>query len=399
MEKSRSPFYPEMPVPPEEFVGRKDVIDRIRARGLGQVAAGRSYSLFLEGEYGFGKTSLAQYVMRLAAAPAEEGGYNLLPLYVSIGGCATREDLAQYVLRAATTLSGTWQALREFLGRFINQVTLFGVVSVNPSAVRETAPDLATPDALLGFLANLRRTSSTGGVVLVFDEINGVASSDWFSQFIKSLADTNSVQGYLPLLLVLCGTPDRRRQMIARHRPIERIWDPITVDAVDAADVREYLLKAFRSVEIRVADAALEMMTFYSGGHPRVMHIIGDVAFWQDKDGVIDEDDAIQALTDAADEVGRKFVDRQIVDELHSETYRSILAVVGQRILKRGFGEGFTRRDMLAQLADPRLERNFDNFVQRMRALGAIAVVARGEYRFSLPIIEAYVAMRAHPAE
>lgn len=64
-----------------------------------------------------------------------------------------------------------------------------------------------------------------------------------------------------------------------------------------------------------MTDGAVRMMTFYSAGHPRVMHIIGDVAFWQDEDGVVDEEDTTRAIADSADEVGRKFVDRQVVDE------------------------------------------------------------------------------------
>lgn len=340
MEKSKSPFYPEMPVPPEEFVGRRAVIDRIRERGLGQVAAGRPCSIFLEGDYGFGKTSLAQYIMRLATADAGENGgsYGLLPLYVSVGGCQTRIDVAEYVLRSAAALGGHFQSLRDFLASYISSVTLFGVVTVDPTAAKRTAPDLATPDALLGFFANLRRKTGTRGVLLVLDEINGIANTDWFAPFIKSLTDVNAVGAILPLLMVLCGTPERRRQMIANHRAIERIWDPLTIDVVDAADVREYLGRAFQSVGIRISGPALDMFTFYSGGHPRVMHIIGDVAFWQDEDGLIDEEDAIRAIADATDEVGRKFVDRQIVDELHSQTYREILNVVGKRILDRGFG-------------------------------------------------------------
>gem|GEM_PF-5213426 len=114
-----------------------------------------------------------------------------------------------------------------------------GVGTVDAAAAQEASPDLATPDALLGFLANLQGHAGTGALVLVLDEIHGIANTDWFPRFIKSVVDANAVHGYLPLLTVLCGTPDRRRQMIAHHRPIERIWDPVTVDVVDPQDVTE----------------------------------------------------------------------------------------------------------------------------------------------------------------
>jgi hypothetical protein len=316
---------------------------------------------------------------------------------VSLGGCQTREDLAEFILRAAVSLSGTWEQLRAFLSKFVSSITLFGVVEVNTSETRDSAPDLATPDALLGFLANLQRRSGTRGVALVFDEINGIANTEWFPQFVKSLVDTNAITQHVPLLLMFCGVPERRQQMIRNHKPIERIWDPISVDVVDKEDIEQYLVKAFSSVRVAISPDAVDLITFYSGGHPRIMHIIGDVAFWQDSDERIDEDDALRALKGAADEVGAKFVDRQVLDELHSATYKRILQVVGKRILDNGFGAGFTRKDVLQQLKDPKLERNLDNFLHKLRELKAVVSSERGAYRFSLPIIEAYIAMLSVP--
>ena len=59
--KSRSPFYPGQPVSIELFVGRMKEISRIE-RAASQVALRKPQSVFITGEYGIGKTSLAQTV-------------------------------------------------------------------------------------------------------------------------------------------------------------------------------------------------------------------------------------------------------------------------------------------------------------------------------------------------
>jgi DNA-binding NtrC family response regulator len=59
--KGRSPFYPDQPVPVEWFRGRKEQIQHILQRGVGQVAAGKPVTMFVEGEYGIGKSSIAAF--------------------------------------------------------------------------------------------------------------------------------------------------------------------------------------------------------------------------------------------------------------------------------------------------------------------------------------------------
>lgn len=247
-----------MPVPPEAFVGRETQIREIQARGLQPMRAGRSSTLFLEGEYGFGKTSLARYVMGLAVLAPEQDGYGLFTLYVSLGGCSSLAQFAEYVLRAAAMLSGPVERIRDFVSKFVSSTSLFGVVDVNTQALTRTAPDIATPDAMLGFLRNLLAQSGHRGLVLCLDEINGIADQPWFPQFVKSLVESNAVNGRLPLLLMLCGTPDRRRQMIEKHQPVERIWHPLELDIVDHGAIRKYLTRAFSSVGIRVTDEPLQ---------------------------------------------------------------------------------------------------------------------------------------------
>jgi Cdc6-like AAA superfamily ATPase len=78
--KGRSPFYPGHPIPPESFTGRDAQIKRIKSRGVNQVANGKPAAIFIQGEYGIGKSSIANYVR--AIAEMESG---LHGIYVTLG--------------------------------------------------------------------------------------------------------------------------------------------------------------------------------------------------------------------------------------------------------------------------------------------------------------------------
>ncbi len=65
------------------------------------------------------------------------------------------------------------------------------------------------------------------------------------------------------------------------------------------------------------------------------MHLIGNAAFWRDKDGTIDAEDVDQAMIDAADEVLRHHINPQVHRALQSSRdYRSIL----NKIVRRAAG-------------------------------------------------------------
>jgi hypothetical protein len=233
--KGRSPFYPGQPVPVELFVGRTKQINRILQRGVGQVAAGKPVAIFVQGEYGIGKSSIAQYVQAAAQVGRQED--SLYGIYATLGGAKTIQDVAAIVLEA-TLQAGAYEhtkseKIRDWLGKYIGEQSLFGV-KVNLTALKEDAPALSTPFGMLRFLGEtLERLKGTGtkGLFLVLDEINGITADPQFAQFIKGLVDANAASPQpLPLLLMLCGVEERRRDMIGAHQSVDRIFDIIDIE-------------------------------------------------------------------------------------------------------------------------------------------------------------------------
>jgi hypothetical protein len=389
-EKGQSPFYPGQPVPVELFVGRAGEVERIR-RAARQVAAGKPQAIFISGEYGIGKSSLARFVR--FTAEREPG---LLGFHVLLGTSHTLEEVAQATVRTvlqapAGRSAKVAEGLRNFLADYIGEQTLFGV-TLRLDKLKKDAPDLSR-----GYLPLLRSLFDKGresykGLILVLDEINGISAEESFAFFLKDLVDSNALsEKPLPLLLLLCGTEERRRQLIERHRPIERIFEVAHIDPMSATESREFFSRAFGSVQMEVTDEAMEILCRYSGGLPKLMHLLGDAAYWIAPGTQVDADVAVQSTWAAAEDVGRKFVDLQVYRALRSQDYRRIL----KKLARADFDLAF-RKSEIAQGLSQEERQKLDNFLQRMKKLGVLTPgEERGEYVFCDRLTRLYLLMES----
>lgn len=386
--KGRSPFYPGQPVPVDLFAGRSLQIERILTRGAGQAAAGKPVAMFIQGEYGIGKSSIAGFVQWRA-----EIDHGLHGIYAPLGGAKNLADVATAVL-LATIRSGAFdpkraEKVKDWLAKYIGNQTLFGF-SINAEALKQDAPDLSTLFGMSGFLSEAgKRLQDTGvkGIFLVLDEINGITASPEFAHFIKGLVDTNAVSKEpLPLLLMLCGIEERRREMIQKHEPIARIFDVVEIEAMSEDEMRDFFQRAFASVQMNVEPDAMDMLIHYSAGFPKIMHLVGDTVYWIDKDGVVDKSDAINAVVLAADEVGKKYVDQQVYKALRSDIYRSILGKIA-----KVNSMNFLKADVISDLTTEE-KKNFNNFLQKMKSLKVLrSGDVQGEYVFNVRMVRLYI--------
>ena len=385
--KGKSPFYPGQPVPVELFVGRISQIDRIMTRGVIQVAAGKPVALYVQGEYGIGKSSIAGYVQWLAE---RENGLHCI--YVSLGAAHTLEDVGVAVLEA-TVRSGAFdpkraEKIRDWLAKYIGEQSLFGL-TIHTEALKKDAPAIAS--GMLPFLAQAferLREAGVKGIFLVMDEINGVTANPKFAHFIKGLVDTNAMSREpLPLLLMLCGVEERRREMIRHHQPVDRIFDVVEVEAMNKLEMEEFFRRAFDSVQMSVNEDAMKSMIHWSAGFPKIMHLVGDAAYWIDKDGIVDHDDAIEAVLAAAEDVGKKYVDQQVYKALRSTDYHSIL----RKVAKTGLDMTFQRSEIAKGLTEAE-RRKLPNFLRKMRTLNVIrSGDIQGEYVFNVRMVRVYI--------
>lgn len=387
-----SPFTPGKPVPVEYFIARSKEIERLE-RAIRQTSSGRNENIFITGERGIGKSSLAGFIRYLA-----EKEYDFIGAHCFLGGVRDLEGMIRVIfqrLLQETSDRSIFDSLKNVFGKYIKGITLFGV------GIEFTTDRSELRTLLDNFLPVMRKVNETikdhkKGMMLILDDLNGISDLSEFAQFLKSFVDELATSRYsLPLLIILVGIPERRENLI-RHQPsVARIFDIIDLSPMNEDESKEFFNNMFNKQNISLTSQALSLMVNLSGGFPMLMHEVGDAVFWLDTDNCIDENDAKRGILEAAANVGRKYLDPQVYRALRSETYRSIL----RRIGKLPLGASFQRKDVLEKVPDKE-RKIFDNFLRRIKSLGIISETEmRGEYRFVTQLYHLYVRLEALRAE
>ena len=329
--KDSSPFYSGRPLPHDLFTGRDEQI-ALMERTLRQVSAGKQQAVFLTGEFGIGKSSFAHATRYIA-----ETKYNLIGIHVFLGGAKTIDDLSERTLESAIVTEAyrpkATERIRGMLSKYVGKQALFGV-NINFDALKKDAPGLSR--GFLPFLKELYKRSQPDGVkgvYLILDEINGITKNPDFAHFIKTFVDSNALsKDPLPVLLLLCGIKERREEMIAHHRPVDRIFDIIDLRTMSGEEANQFFSRTFTKAGCSVNQKALDLMYDYSQGHPKAMNIIGDNVFWKTPSTNIDVAAAISGIYAAAEEIGRKFIDSQVLNTIESKDYQNILRKISKSI-------------------------------------------------------------------
>ncbi|MEW6745738.1 MAG: AAA family ATPase [Planctomycetota bacterium] len=391
MKKEYSPFTPGLPVPLEFFVGRTREIQNIVASTRKAFELKTIERLFITGERGIGKSSLGK-----AALTVAERDLGALGLHVFLGGVDTPEEMVRRIFEKLLRESAEkpWHSkIKEFLGNHVRQLDIFGL-TVEFSASRDVL-ERAVSDFLPALKNLLKKIGGEKrGVLLMLDDLNGLATSARFANWLKSMVDELAVsRQQIPISLVLIGLPERRRQLIERQPSLDRVFDVIEIRRFSEQETKEFFHRAFSQVGVSVQPEAHAHLWRLSGGYPVFLHELGDAIFDVDQDGLIDPSDALGGSFHAAEEIGRKYIEPKVLAAIRSEHYQQIL----RKIAKRPFEHRFTRKDAAAGLT-PDEAKVFDNFLRRMEKLSVIRKDKEhgpGSYEFTSELLYQFFWLQA----
>ncbi len=383
--KEYSPFTPGNPVPKEFFVGREKQINEI-LRYAKQSTTGKIENVFLSGERGIGKSSLASF---LCYYLREEE--NFLGIHVLLGGVDSLNELARRVFENIYKVSNKkqwFEKISSYFGNYVEKVGIFGIdVTFNPTSKSLSEIVKNFPTALHNITEKIRNDKKA--LFIILDDINGFCKKPDFANWYKSFVDYVAThQLDFPVFMMLIGLPEIR-DMLSVHQPsLSRIFRVIEIEKLDNNEVLEFFKKAFNSVEIKVEKEALQIMVRFSNGLPILLHEIGDAVFWNVTDDIVTEKIAVQGVLEAADRIGKKYLDPKVYRAIRSERYRSILRKIGEDIKT-----GFHKNDILKKLKEKE-QKVFDNFLKRMIDLGIIIKdieTGRGHYKFVNDLYSIYI--------
>ena len=376
MNLESSPFRPGQPVPLEFFIGRIEEIKRLHSMVKTSIHQQRLTVGFISGERGIGKSSLANFVRRLA-----DGECNTAGCHVLLGSVQELNEMVRKIFEQLLkeSMDKPWhQPVTEFFENRVRKVGLFGF------SVELNLEDSDLSILTQNFVPSLRNLldklkGQKDGLLLILDDINGLAASAEFANWLKSTVDEISIsEQHIPLCILVVGLEERRQELIDKQPSLARVFELIDIPPWSDQEATEFYQRAFQSANAKIEKAELDTLVHFTGGLPVLGHEIGE-AVWRTAQSLeVNKGEIHQGILNAAEIIGRKLLEPQIFSAIRSERYRSIL-----RKMAGDLEMHFRRSELVARLTKEEV-KVMDNFLQRMKKLGAIDTDpdVRGGYKF-----------------
>lgn len=370
-----SPFRPGQPVPLEFFVGRVSEIERLHAM-VKASAQGRFKIGFVSGERGIGKSSLASFVRFLS-----EQEPKVVACHVFLGGVRDLKEMLRRTFERLLkeSIDKPWhEKVKGFFGDRVRKVGLFGVtleLNLDEGDLSSIAND---------FVPSIRRLLDSlhgqSAVLLILDDINGLATSEGFANWLKSTVDEIAVsRAETPLCMLVVGLEERRQELVASQPSLARVFELTDISPWSVDEAKEFYRRAFESAQARISDENLDFLVQYTGGLPVLAHEIGDAVWRSARGPEIDQSAVLEGILSAAEVIGRKLLEPQVFSAIRGERYRSIL----KKMPSDPSTMRVQRSELAARLSSSE-QKVLDNFLRRMKKLGALEADpnVRGGYRF-----------------
>ena len=259
---------PSTPVQSEEHLyGRDAQIQRIKEA---LYSPGRT--IFIYGDRGVGKTSLAQTVA-FAHQSSEHD-----PI---IKACSSRTTFGELIIQIADDLQGrvprsdTTAKLGYKLPKGLGSAEL----EVKHAKHKVESPEAAAMDlnhavALLAKAVADRR-GDTVVVVDEFDQISKDSERTSFADFIKQIGDQQ-----LSVRFIFCGVGESLEKLLGAHKSCHRYVEGVEVTRL-SWDAREAIVdSAAGGLKVTVGKHPRYRIAAISDGFPHYVHLIGEKLFW-----------------------------------------------------------------------------------------------------------------------
>ena len=393
MNPDDSPFTPNQPVEPSGFVGREAQINNLVA-----VVRQSRKSLkiaWIGGERGIGKSSLASFVGFVA-----ERDCNALVGHVHLGNADDLEALVKQSYLDLIKDNQTKSTGRNLLDLFENRVEQFGLFGVD---IRLRFPENEVSVDSRGFVESLDKLRKKADkdkemVLLILDDINGLAKLPVFADWIKNMVDGMATrQMEIPMCLIFVGLPECLESIRGNNPSVVRTFsDIVNIEPWTEGETKDFFSKAFDKKGVEVDAEVLGVFARNSGGLPTVAHAIGEQAWRLIEDKKLAIGGALQAVTKAALLIGERFIEKEVEQALRSENYKSILSKISTG--RDAVGTTFSRQELfLMESLTSSEKKAVDNFLQRMIQVGGLLSEGRGEYRFPTALHRLYFFLTANP--
>jgi uncharacterized protein len=253
---------------PEHLYGREKQLRQIEQA---LYAPGRS--IFIYGDRGVGKTSLAQTVAYSHQSARNE------PVILACTPATTFSGLMSDVV---TALRGRQEIPRTTTTAFKATIPKLPVgLEVTRTQKPEpsesiTALDLNSAVATLLDISGPRRDENTVVVLDEFDRLASDVERTHFADFIKQIGDK-----HVPIRFVFCGVAESIQKLLGAHESCFRYLESVELARLSWEGRFGIIDKAASALGVKIEGRPRTRIAAISDGFPNYVHLICEKLFWQ----------------------------------------------------------------------------------------------------------------------
>lgn len=388
--EQESPFFVGKPILPGSFKGRSSEIENLE-RKLRQSFNHNAKYILIKGDRGIGKTSLANFIMEFS-----RDKFNALPIYVSIANSITVEEVIFNIIERIGIefhkTIGLKEKFKDFFGDSTFNISsdLLGLLNVSINKSFAKRHFTVTNFALFfqDIVSKVMEKTKWKGILLILDDINGISKEYQFAGLLKSFTDELSIKyPKLNFALVICSVEENWNNIIKSHESVQRIYDHIDLFPMTAEDVKSYYEFAYSLVNITINTEILDQMVEVTRGYPAIVQELGEAIFYADNDNFIDKKDYFTGLSEAIEQVGRKYLHQSII-EIKSDEYRKIFIAIANNLKSTAF----MKKELKEWIGTSISDSSLSHFLKKFKDKGLfISGSVPGQYYFKNPLILFYI--------
>lgn len=216
----------------------------MRAATVGKFRVG-----FISGERGIGKSSLVSFVRYLTER--EDG---VAGVHVFLGGVNTLTEMLRRTFDRVLkdSVEKPWyKKIRELFGKYVKQVGLFGI------SVELEIPEADLASLVHGFAPHLRKLlaelrNERKALLIILDDINGLAGSAEFANWLKSTVDEIATYGNsVSVCLLVVGLEERRQQLIRLQPSLARVFDVVEIKPWSSQETSDFFAEPLAKLGLK----------------------------------------------------------------------------------------------------------------------------------------------------
>ena len=258
-------FRPQSPIEDVDFLqGRSGQLVQIN-----RAAAATGRSVFIWGDRGVGKTSLA------VASAQDNLPASFEPIIVS---CDERSNMLDLMATLVDDLRGKNPLAREVEYKAGAMLSGFGVERTSRSSTLglENVNDVAR--ALSAAVDQWREKFRGYSPIVILDEFDLLPGEErrYFGDVVKQIGDRR-----LSITLVFCGVSESLDNLLSGHESASRYVEPVQLERLYLDDGMKILAAGAKALGVEVHDDHKLRAAQISDGFPHFVHLLGSSMFWE----------------------------------------------------------------------------------------------------------------------